>query len=345
MNYEFVHTAELCYKLNYQDKQSLRRLYKPKELKVKDNKRIKKYTYAIDNNKITSWFFLSECMYLYFIINLQKFGDAHSTPPERVQAAYTCLQEEFSPYIAEFNISKLVLNRIDYKVDVKMDKPLRAAYIKQLNLGYKGYGKKYLRRFDHGYYLESESMTLNIYDKLQEFINHNKNSDIAEFFRPNKLQFLRVELQVKAPHIRYRHFHYGLPQTLEHYYTQEYWMLFFEKYVQPILMNGFYHKLEFIQAMLQQQELKYNMSTRLMDFVQDIHTKGLEKVKKENINRFYAYRAQLESLGINPIPLFNGCPYKSLPSLYDAAVQSFYDSTYDITSDIYITPKEVLNYV
>ena len=198
-NIDFVHTASMYHMISYDDKERLKPLFTPKKVKQGVETRWI-YQYQLSSG-IYLFFYIDQCEFIYIKVTLTKISATSVT--DRINILYQKLNEVLSPYIDRFSIEYLILNRIDFKIDVSMNKQLREAYLKQLNKGYHNYWRKERGDYVSSYYMRSKSIRINVYDKRIEALR-SKHADPADLARLGEIEFLRLEIQVLTPHIRFR---------------------------------------------------------------------------------------------------------------------------------------------
>jgi hypothetical protein len=192
--------------------------------------------------------------------------------------------------------NKLHLGRIDYKLDAYMNKENRDLYIKLMKKGYSNY--RFLNqenKYKTSLYYKGKSIRLNIYDKAEERLNKKENN-LKDY------QFLRLEVQVLRPHIRYSLKRNGVIDCISNYYSEAMANYYLDKYLKPVLFNGDYYKLYHARNIIK-KNYSEAMACKLINFMAFIGRHGVDKTKSLYGNIFLSYIKMLNTIKVNPIPI------------------------------------------
>ncbi|NBI06110.1 phage/plasmid replication domain-containing protein [Senegalia massiliensis] len=182
--------------------------------------------------------------------------------------------------IFEDNKKDLLLNRIDYRMDVKIPNENEREVLMKL---YKKTIEKY--RFQRKYdqynstiYYNSKSTQATVYDKTKERNFKNKK---VEVFEENVLRF---EVRLQNKHLNYRKNKYNIDKKLENYFEEGLYKKYMNMYLEPILYRGNYYKIYQAKKIIYASKLKYKDKEFLQEFLTDISKSGITGAKELKIN-------------------------------------------------------------
>lgn len=223
---------------------------------------------------------------------------------------------------------KIFVNRIDYKVDLKLDSDeMVQEYINLINKHDDKY--KYMRRlrnyrgekYSTSTYLcnKTGQLTLNFYNKYQE--QRNK-----KIFNDKYIGILRLEVQNKPARIKaQKRKENGMKAQLENYFSKEGMLENYFKIIKPYLYYGDYYKIKQAKKIIDKSDNSKKWKKKLKDFVAAVKRYGT--VKNTYKNKFCCedtgkrYVSMLDDLKINPITIDEGSQYEHLTNLYKMALE------------------------
>ena len=246
---------------------------------------------------------------------------------------------ELEHQLFNFPDRHFILNRIDYRVDLKVEnEEHRKILFKLWRKIAKSYGHlkkrtkknatreqkdgKEIYRSEKTYqttiYLASKSLVVCLYDKEEE--RRSKGMEPLPYER----NVIRFEVRLMRNHLSYkareekksgnRKKKKKIERSLECYMKKECFDEYIQKYVLSIFGTEDFHKLDVIKSKLIEAGIKNAQRDKLIDFINIIARSGVEGVigyrdkkskKKGNCSRYTMkrYRQILEELGIHIISL------------------------------------------
>lgn len=207
------------------------------------------------------------------------------------------LESILNEVIIGFQNFQLELNRIDYCVDLKLNENIRnyLYLLNTYNINVFSYMKKY-KDYESSIYLATKQgkHNINIYSRYEKT---NKSEDLG---------ILRLEVQNKKRLVKSELNKFGVAKELDNYWSinamQEHYFNIIERYC----YMGDYYKREISNTIIDNSEFNNNMKVKLKQFLLDVETHGLEKIRNStnyNTCKINNRIQQLNLLNINPIPL------------------------------------------
>lgn len=212
------------------------------------------------------------------------------------------------------------LNRVDYKCDIITEN--KDLYIKLLKKGSTNYkALKQYSKYESSIYYNSKSMNINIYDKQQELIDHDKAHlvDISKY-----KNMIRFEVQLKRNRLYYLEKQEGLCRELINYFTSIDRDYYINQALNKIIYQGDYYNLYNSKKKIQESCTK-NMTDKLIELQKDISINGISEAKTHyNTTTFNSYIKSLQSIGVNPIPIPKGEGVTYLKNLFSFTSDNIY---------------------
>lgn len=187
---------------------------------------------------------------------------------------------------------KLMANRVDYYVDVKLNPDEKRIFMKLLHkhdLSYKYAKSKEI--YDTSVHLnnKSGSFNINIYDKFVE-------SGLEKFDG-----VVRFEIQNKKALIKRNLVKCGIPMDLQEYWTKSSFYEWYIKTLKGYLYSGDYYKINKVKDIVMNSSYGKVKKENIVKFVEMVNLVGMENVKKQiNRNTIKEYIAILNELGVSP---------------------------------------------
>ena len=281
----FVHTFELCCVPNGEIKTICKTFASKPKVENVDGQIIKYDIYYKSNKNGISYIYSTKYEkynlgYLRIKVNVEDL--LRYRVYEDIEDEYSHIESRIiKDFKKEFNeeIKKLPkLSRIDFKVDVYLNNYYREKYIKLLKKSYKEFGYSVREEiYDTSYYLKGRSTRLNNYDKYEEQIEQGAS---AVILASGIYDFIRLEVQVLRPYIRYRRSQYNETDTLKQYYTLNRRSEIFQKYMRPVIFNGEYYDAREARKIISKNHTPY-MTNKLMSLLSYISRYGIDIAKKK----------------------------------------------------------------
>lgn len=220
---------------------------------------------------------------------------------------------------------KFILNRIDYRLDLKVHSAEHRAILFKLwgKLANK-YGhlnkrtkKKvfreqdgkdvyiYSKQFKTTIYIASKALVVCLYDKEAERIA--KKEPIKNYEK----DVIRFEIRLMPRHLAYKARSNKINRSLEAYFNSVVYDFYIKKYVLDIFGVGHFYKINKVRELLSSTNLTAKEQEKVIAFLKDISRRGMEGAigyrnnKKNGYSRYLMrkYRTLLDELGINMILL------------------------------------------
>lgn len=247
-----------------------------------------------------------------------------------IQSDYQEVQEKIEQFECQLfgrGNKKFVLNRIDYRLDVKVPSvEQRELLFKQWNKLAEKYGFMHKRtkqkefqeqdgknvyvkskKFKSTIYIASKALCICLYDKEAERIAKKQP------IKPYEKDILRFEVRLMTRHLAYKARSKKIKRSLEAYFNQEIYKLYINKYVLDIFGTGHFYKINKVREMLAASIFSSKEQEKLTIFLKAISRRGIEGVigyraTKKNEKGYSRYlmqkhKTQLEEMGINIILL------------------------------------------
>ncbi|KGJ49148.1 hypothetical protein KD33_10960 [Clostridium sp. NCR] len=226
------------------------------------------------------------------------------------ESDYSKVEEYINDYM--FNLfgnleHELTIVRIDYRMDIKMDKRDREVLLNLYKKSYQSYGFnkiKKIKNIDTSIYFQSKSISILIYDKEQE--RKDKGKEIKKI----EENVLRMEVALLNSHLNYQKRNHNISKDLSIYFNKN----FYEKYMNEKLVKfihkGNHYKIDVAEKIIQSSEIKDKDKIFLRDFLIDVSRSNLTSILKlkndKGKDKYYPSKRRkalkmLEILNINPI--------------------------------------------
>ncbi|MBO5003936.1 MAG: hypothetical protein J6D03_01465 [Clostridia bacterium] len=197
----------------------------------------------------------------------------------------------------EIEDRELILNRIDYKVDIKLsDSELKI--FKQLkdkhNSIYKGMSKK--ENYETSVHLDNENGQTNI----------NSYSKFDECKNVKYWNIWRVEVQVKQKKLYNNLTRYGIERTLDNYWSLDNFNENYFDFLQDYFFLGDYHRLDICREKIKKSTYSKTVKKNLCQLVTRINRMGMTETKKKygyNYMTWNKYIGLLNDIGVNPVTI------------------------------------------
>lgn len=210
---------------------------------------------------------------------------------------------------------RLELNRIDYCVDLMMDKECNEIE-DTLELLYKhphSYRHMKIDKiYDTSFYLKAPkgSYTLNCYDKYEEM--EVKDEDYYGIFR--------LELQVKKCKIKRELKNYGISRDIDNYWSKTAMENYFFSFLKGFFYTCDYYRLDVAIQKIKDSTYTKGMKDKLIRFIKKVNEIGMTEVRnKYSYPTIKGYVEKLEKIGLNPITISNDKPYQKMENLLSRA--------------------------
>ncbi|MBP3887017.1 MAG: hypothetical protein J6F30_05105 [Cellulosilyticum sp.] len=319
-----LHTVEFYININQREKQLMEELH---------GKRIKRVLREVENNYPEFRLRIGKPhlnkrhnIYLQIdAIELLKCEDGIIT-----EADYEQVQErivELEKILFGHLHLKFILNRIDYRLDVKVHSDEhRECLFKMWGKLASKYGhltkrtkkKKFRKEGDRDIYIDcqqfkttiyiaSKALVVCVYDKGAE--RKAKNETIKTY----EENVVRFEVRLMARHLAYKAREKKIKRTLKAYFRQDTFDYYIRKYVFGIFGTGHFNKINKVREQLADNGVKTKDQQELICFLKDVTKRGIEGAisYRENSKnqkgcsryKFIKYKIILDVLGINMIML------------------------------------------
>lgn len=234
---------------------------------------------------------------------------------------------EYIYYIFGHNRYKLTLIRLDYRVDIKMDKSDREVLFKLYKKSYQKHGFKKIKTtedilgkkkyeelkemykgefIDNSIYFQSKSVSVLIYDKEFERVYNGQEVE------PYEKDILRLEVALNNRHLNYKNKKYHTPKELKTYFKKGFFKRYIRDNLDLFINKGDHYKLYISEKIINNSELAQKEKEFLREFLVDVSICNLSSVmnlknQKGKFKYTYAKRKKalklLEELDINPISI------------------------------------------
>lgn len=246
----------------------------------------------------TTWITKKYGTKLYFIVDFIKLlGRANIVESDFPEVEKRVLDYIDYLFVDQSYYDRIVLLRIDYRLDVKLPENYR----KTILYLYKKVADKYRHqkkydKYETSIYFNSMSVQGICYDK-EEDVNA-KGSKIEDY----EVDILRFEVRLQNRHLKYMKYRKGKEKWLEEYFQEALYKKYLHQYLGILLFKGDYYKINKAKTIIDKSNLREKEKEQLLEFLKYISEKGYEKAKKQ-FTRYYRnkFLSQLENLQINPI--------------------------------------------
>lgn len=243
---------------------------------------------------------------------------------------YIEVEKEIDKYLLEIfgHIRyKLTLIRLDYRVDIKLDKLDREILLKLYKKSYQKHGFKRVKKInniigakeleklkkskriediDTSIYFQSKSIGILIYDKESE--RRDKNMEINEYEK----NILRMEIAIYNRHLNYKKNKYYTPKELKTYFKKGFYKRYIKDNLETFINKGDYYKLYISEKIINDSKLKEKEKIFLREFLVDVSKSNLTNIMnlidEKGKNKYDYYKRKkalkmLEELNINPVSI------------------------------------------
>lgn len=200
-----------------------------------------------------------------------------------------------------------IIDRIDYTVNINT--PYVEEYIKLFQRADKPRNfkewycdrSKVRKQPEGSFYLISQSVNINFYNKEHERLSQNFNRDGAK-------DLLRLEIQCKKPKTNTIKSKNGFDSRhLEHYLSQEISYHQLEYYYNKTIGAGDYYKLSEAIRIVQESNYTFKTKEKLIEVLRAVSRhRSIWKAREEskyNSSCFNRYLKQIRALGVNPVTI------------------------------------------
>lgn len=243
--------------------------------------------------------------------------------PDEVLRGYEHIQEFLNAAkITAINHRMFVVHRIDYCVNIDMgDRALVKSYMRLMRKGcypYKMKRKMEYSESGHRQVLTKDSFT--VFSKTAELAIYDKCTQLEkedEKYHEEDLQaaegMIRIELRVKRPKVRYDAKAHGCEDT-----RSQLEMVFeianknIPRYIKSAYGTGKFVKYGKAKRLIQESEYAKKTKKMLLDFLQEVSSKGLEGAKEKYEKDFNKCMKRFNELEISPITIEKGSKVKEM---------------------------------
>ena len=176
---------------------------------------------------------------LHIKVNLNHLLNKDTITDADYNATITTYKKQFYELGFQYTDPLLKLNRVDYKADIIT--PHKDTYIKLLKKGSNNYkALKQYSKYKTSVYYNSKSQNINIYDKYQELIDHDK----AYLVDINKYKnMIRFEVQLKRNKLYYLLQKEGICRELINYFNSIDHDYYINEALKKLIYQGDYYNL------------------------------------------------------------------------------------------------------
>lgn len=226
---------------------------------------------------------------------------------------YTEIEKHLKKYLFlifkdESSRLEIILKRLDFRKDIKIEKKCREILLKIYKKARKtSRFKKKNIEYDTSIYYSNKSMTVILYDKEQE---RNDKGKLVEDYEEN---ILRLEVRLFPRHLNAQ----KREKSLKTYLNNEIFQKYIENNAFPIFYKGNHYKIELIEKKLIDNNIKAKDKNDILRFLKYISLYGYNSAINKRCDtgelkwsnyKVKKYIKLLESLNINPfiIPIREG---------------------------------------
>ena len=231
------------------------------------------------------------------VLEIDQLQEVKKVFAEKMQIIHTSLPK----------LDYWTINRIDYAININT--PYVEEYIKLFQRGDKPRNfkewycsKSKIRKQPEGsFYLISQSVNINFYNKEHERLSQNFNKDGAK-------DLLRLEVQCKKPKTNTIKAKYEFDSRhLAHYLSQEISNQQIEYYYNKTIGTGDYYKLSEAIKMVQESNYTSKTKEKLIEVLRVVSRhRSIWKAREKsqyNSSCFNRYLKQIRALGVNPVTI------------------------------------------
>ena len=249
------------------------------------------------------------------IITESDYDEVYGHIQELEQALFGALHKEF------------ILNRIDYRLDLKVPNQEHRAHLfklwRKLADKYGHLNKRtkkkvfkkqddkdiyvHSKQFKTTIYIASKALVVCVYDKEAERIA--KKMHIKEYEK----DVIRFEVRLMARHLAYKARSKKIERSFAAYFSDNIYNFYIQKYVLGIFGTGHFYKINKVREALVVSGLSGRCQEDIVSFLKDVSRKGIEgvigyrtnKKRKNGYSRYHMkkYKMILDQLQINMIML------------------------------------------
>ncbi len=199
---------------------------------------------------------------------------------------------------------EFILKRLDYRKDIKVNREEREILLKIYKKAKEtSKFKKKNTEYDTTIYYTNKSMTVILYDKEKERID--KKHSIEEYEKNT----LRLEVRLFPRHLNSQKRRSKREKSLKAYLNDAIYKEYLEKNAFPIFYKGNHYKIQIIEKILTDNNIKNKDKNYILEFLKYISCYGYESaINKKNEReelKWSTYKVKkyiklLENLNINP---------------------------------------------
>lgn len=246
------------------------------------------------------------------------------------ESDYEAIEDEMDRYmyfIFNHTKYKMVLTRLDYRLDVKMDKQDREVLLMLLAKSHQKHGfkeikktqdiigkEKYkklreannMKKIQTSIYFQSKSTAIKIYDKEKERFNKGIEPESYE------KDILRMEVMLYNKHLNYKKRVNNFPKELKTYLKKEFFTEYIKKNLEKFVHKGDFYKITISKKIIDESNLTSYYKKFLKEFLIDVSNSNLTNIleikdnkgnKKYNSTKIRNALKMLQQLNINPISI------------------------------------------
>lgn len=285
-----IHTAKFYIILDSEDAAFIENKY---------NEELSLLNYNLSTKSITTYFSYFNCKaYMHLHIDFIKLLNKPDICEKDLVPSIKLISEHlYNIFNDNSKFDDLVLTRIDYRVDVKVDKKDREILLHLYRKARDTYGFKVkCDDFNSTIYFKNKSTQICIYDKEEE--RKNKGKEVEEY----EESILRLEVRLLNRHLNYSKKKNGVVKCLENYFSEITFKNYVAKNINPLIYKGNYYKIGEVRKILNTSTVNNKDYDLILDVLKSISSLGVTKTQAKY--SYYIFRkalALLESLNINPI--------------------------------------------
>lgn len=243
--------------------------------------------------------------YMYFTIDFIKLIGKSDIK----EADYSKVQDKINQYLYDIfqdNKRELILIRLDYRLDVKVEaKADRETIMYLYNKTAEKYKfKRKYNQYDTTIYFNSKSIQSKCYDKEAERID--KLQTIEDYEK----SILRFEVVLENKHLNYMKRQHNIEKNLKNYFKDSLYQKYMLENLGVLLYYGNYYKIYSAEKIIEASDIKKSDKNLIRELLVDISKYGvtgaMEVTNKKGYKRYSKYKflkylRLLKELGVNPI--------------------------------------------
>lgn len=248
---------------------------------------------------------------------------AYIASPDEVFRAYERIQEFLdAARIVEIDYEMFLIQRIDYCVNIDMgDRALVKTYMRLMKKG--AYPYKMKRKMEYSesghrqiptkdsFTIFSKTMEFAVYDKCVQLEKEKEKYEEADIKTAEGM--IRIELRVKRSKIRYDARTNGCEDTRSQLkMVSKIASKNIPRYIKSAYGTGKFVKYGKAKRLIQESEYAKKTKKMLLDFLQEVSSKGLEGAKEKYEKDFNKCMKRFNELEISPITIEKGSKVKEM---------------------------------